>query len=145
MDLSARYVRGMIDRGRGGILNVASTAAFQPIPRQSTYAATKAFVLSFTEGLHKDLRGTGVTATALCPGPTKTEFAGVAGIDESLLELPGIAYSAEQMARAGVTALERGRRTTVPGPTNLAGAVAGRVVPRAVVLELLDRFYPVGK
>ena len=145
IDLCAHYVQGMIERGHGGILNVASTAAFQPIPRQSTYAATKAFVLNFTEGLHRDLRGTGVTATALCPGPTKTEFAAVAGIDESLLDLPGVAYSAEQMAEAGISALERGRRTTVPGPTNLAGAVAGRVTPRAVVLELLDRFYPVGK
>ncbi len=145
VDLCGHFVPQMIERGCGGILNVASTAAFQPIPRQSTYAATKAFVLSFTEGLHRDLRGTGVAATTLCPGPTKTEFAEVAGIDENLLELPGIVYSAEQMARAGVSALERGRRTVVPGPTNLIGAVAGRVSPRAVVLEVLDRFYPVGK
>jgi len=145
VDLCGRYVPEMIDRGGGGILNVASTAAFQPIPRQSTYAATKAFVLSFTEALHQDLRGTGVTATALCPGPTKTEFAEVAGIDENLMEVPGLVYSAEQMARAGVSALERGRRTVVPGPTNRIGALAGRVSPRAVVLEVLDRFYPVGK
>ncbi|MBV9212668.1 MAG: SDR family oxidoreductase [Actinobacteria bacterium] len=145
VDLCGHYVPEMVERRRGGILNVASTAAFQPIPRQTTYAATKAFVLSFSEGLHKDLGGTGVTVTALCPGPTKTEFAEVAGIDEGLLELPGIVYSAEQMARAGLGALDRGRRTSVPGPTNLAGAVAGRVSPRAVVLEVLDRFYPVGK
>jgi len=145
MDLCAHYVPQMIQRRRGGILNVASTAAFQPIPRQATYAATKAFVLNFTEALHTDLRGTGVTATALCPGPTKTEFNRVAGIDEGLVELPGVWYSAEEMARAGVTALERGRRTTVPGPANLIGAIAGRLSPRAFVLELLDRFYPVGK
>jgi uncharacterized protein len=145
VDLCGHYVPEMVDRGGGGILNVASTAAFQPIPRQSTYAATKAFVLSFTEGLHQDLRGTGVTATALCPGPTKTEFAEVAGIDENLMEVPGLVYSAQHMARAGVSALEQGRRTVVPGPTNRIGALAGRVSPRAVVLELLDRFYPVGK
>lgn len=145
VDLCGHFVPRMVERGHGGVLNVASVAAFQPVPRQSTYAATKAFVLSFSEGLHTDLRGTGVTATALCPGPTKTEFADVAGIDENLMEIPGLVYSAEQMARAGVSALERGRRTVVPGPTNLIGAVAGRVSPRAVVLEVLDRFYPVGK
>jgi short-subunit dehydrogenase len=145
VDLCAHYVPQMIQRGGGGILNVASTASFQPIPRQATYAATKAFVLSFTEALHVDLRRTGVTATALCPGPTKTEFARVAGIDEGLMDLPGVVYTAEEMARAGIAALERGRRATVPGPTNLVGAIAGRLSPRAVVLELLERFYPVGK
>src|SRR5205823_11536599 len=132
-------------RGGRGSLNDATAATSQPIPRQSTDTATKAFVLSFTEWLHQDLRGTGVTATALCPGPTKTEFAEVAGIDENLMEVPGLVYSAQQMARAGVSAVERGRRTVVPGPANRIGALAGRVSPRAVVLEVLDRFYPVGK
>ena len=64
----------MIDRGEGAVLNVASTAAFQPLARQSTYSASKAFVLGFTEALSSDLKDTGVTATALCPGPVKTEF-----------------------------------------------------------------------
>jgi uncharacterized protein len=145
VDLCTHYVPQMVARTRGGILNVASTAAFQPIPRQATYAATKAFVLSFTEGLHKELGGAGVTATTLCPGPTKTEFMDVAGIDEGIADLPGVWYSAEQMARAGIEALEKGRRTTVPGPANLVTAMAGRVAPRAVLLEVLDRFYPVGK
>jgi len=145
VDLCAHYVPQMVQRGAGAVLNVASTASFQPIPRQATYAATKAFVLSFTEALHTDLRRTGVTATALCPGPTKTEFGQAAGIDEELFELPGIVYSAEQMAEAGIRGLERGKRTVIPGPTNVVGAVAGRVTPRAAVLEILDRFYPVGK
>ena len=145
VDLCSAYVPGMVDRGRGAVLNVASVAAYQPVPRQATYAATKAFVLSFTEGLHVDLKGTGVTATALCPGPTKTEFGDAAGIPDELFEIPGLVYTAEEMAVAGVRAMERGRRAVVPGPTNLVGAVGGRLMPRALVLPLLDRFYPVGK
>jgi uncharacterized protein len=145
VDLCSTYVPQMVDRGRGAVLNVASTAAYQPIPRQSTYAATKAFVLSFTEGLHTDLKGTGVTATALCPGPTKTEFGDAAGIPEELFQIPGLVYTAEEMAVAGVQAMERGRRAVIPGATNLVGAVGGRLMPRSLVLPLIDRFYPVGK
>jgi uncharacterized protein len=145
VDLCGTYVPEMVERGSGAILNVASTAAFQPIPRQSTYAATKAFVLSFTEGLHVDLKGTGVTATALCPGPTKTEFGEAAGIREELFEIPGLVYTAEQMAVAGVQAMEKGKRTVIPGAPNVVTAVSGRLMPRALVLPLIDRFYPVGK
>jgi len=145
VDLCAAYVPAMVERRRGAILNVASVAAYQPIPRQSTYAATKAFVLSFTEGLHADLRHTGVTATALCPGPTRTEFGETAGIPEELMQIPGLSYTAEQMAVAGVQAMERGKRAVIPGATNVASAVGGRLMPRAVLLPLLDRFYPVGK
>jgi short-subunit dehydrogenase len=145
VDLCTVYVPRMVERGRGALLNVASVAAYQPVPRQATYAATKAFVLSFTEGLHVDLKGTGVTASALCPGPTKTEFGDAAGIPDELFEIPGVVYSAEQMAVAGVEAMERGRRSVVPGATNLVGAIGGRLMPRALVLPLIDRFYPVGK
>ena len=145
VDLCAAYVRPMVERRRGAILNVASVAAYQPVPRQSTYAATKAFVLSFTEGLHADLRHTGVTATALCPGPTRTEFGEAAGIPEELMQIPGLSYTPEQMAVAGVQAMERGKRAVIPGATNVASAVGGRLMPRAVLLPLLDRFYPVGK
>ncbi|HEX8075971.1 MAG TPA: SDR family oxidoreductase [Thermoleophilaceae bacterium] len=145
VDLCGAYVPQMTERGCGAVLNVASVAAYQPIPRQATYAATKAFVLSFTEALHTDLRGTGVSATALCPGPTKTEFGDAAGIPDELFEIPGLVYSAEQMADAGVTAMDKGRRAVVPGPTNAVGAVSGRMLPRKLVLELVDRFYPVGR
>jgi short-subunit dehydrogenase len=145
VDLCTEYVPQMVARRRGAVLNVASVAAYQPVPRQATYAATKAFVLSFTEGLHVDLKGTGVTATTLCPGPTRTEFGETADIPDELFEIPGLVYSAEQMAVAGVEAMERGRRTVVPGATNLVGALGGRLMPRALVLPLIDRFYPVGK
>ena len=145
VDLCTTYVPQMVARGSGAVLNVASVASFQPVPRQTTYAATKAFVLSFSEGLHQDLRGTGVTATALCPGPTRTEFGETAGIREELFEVPGLVYSAEEMAVAGVEAMERGRRVVVPGVTNRVGALSGRLMPRALILPLIDRFYPVGK
>src|SRR5205807_9702024 len=82
VDLCARFAPGMVARGRGAILNVASTAGFQPLPRQSTYAATKALVVSFTEALHQELRPAGVSVTALCPGPVRTEFVEVAGIED---------------------------------------------------------------
>jgi short-subunit dehydrogenase len=139
------YVPGMVERGRGAVLNVASTAAFQPLPRQATYAATKAFVLTFTDGLHADLHGTGVTATALCPGPVPTEFGDAAGIDDGLFEVPGAAKSPEQVAKIAVNAMEKGRRVVVPGIANRLGAVAGHYTPRSIVLPLLGRFYPVGK
>ena len=74
-----------------------------------------------------------------------TEFGDAAGIPGELFEIPGLVYSAEQMAVAGVTAMEKGRRVVVPGPTNVVGAVGGRMLPRRLVLELVDRFYPVGK
>jgi short-subunit dehydrogenase len=139
------YVPAMVERGRGAVLNVASTAAFQPVPRQVTYAATKAFVLSFTDGLHADLHGTGVTATALCPGPVPTEFGGTAGIDDDLFEVPGAAKSPDHVAKVAVNAMDRGRRVAVPGIANRLGALAGQYTPRSIVLPLLGRFYPVGK
>ena len=85
VSLSRRLLTGMTHRGRGGVLNVASTAAFQPGPDMSVYFATKAFVLSFTEGLVEELKGSGVTVTALCPGATLTEFAEVADMEDSRL------------------------------------------------------------
>ena len=139
------YIPRMVNRGRGAILNVASVAGFQPVPRQATYAASKAFVVSFTDALHTELNDTGVTATALCPGPVPTEFSDIAGIGE-FDSLPSFAVtSAADTAKAAVEALDRGRRGVAPGILNTIGAAAGRVTPRTLLLPLLDRFYPVGK
>jgi short-subunit dehydrogenase len=146
VDLCATWVPQMAGRGRGAVLNVASTAAFQPLPRQATYAASKAFVLSFTEALSADLNGTGVTATALCPGPVPTEFGEHAGISAELMDGPSVVYkSPEDVARAAVEALDSGRRVVVPGIANRVGTLLGHLTPRSVALPLLDRFYPVGK
>lgn len=145
VDLCARWVPAMVERGRGAVLNVASTAAFQPLARQATYGGSKAFVLSFTEALHSDLAGTGVTATALCPGPVRSEFMDSPGF-ESADDTPGFVWmSSADTARAGVRGLERGRRVVVPGMKNLAGAIAGQHAPRSVVLAIARRFSPVGR
>jgi short-subunit dehydrogenase len=142
VDLSSRFLPAMIERGRGGVLNVASTAAFQPLPNEATYAATKAFVLSHSEALHAEAKPAGVTVTALCPGPVRTEFADVAGFEGIEDRTPGLVWmSAEEVARHGVRGLERGRRVVVPGPINQAGAIAGQHAPRAALLPLMKRFW----
>ena len=98
LDLQARYLPAMVQRGRGAVINVASTAAFQPLPGTATYAATKAFVLSLSEAVHEELKGTGVTLMAVCPGPVKTEFTQAAGIDQADDQVPEIFWtSAEAM------------------------------------------------
>jgi len=140
------YMPKMIELRRGAILNVASTVAFQPLPRQATYSATKAFVLAFTEALHADLRGTGVTATALCPGVTRTEFFEVGNMESEAANAPDFAMmDSQEVALAGVDAMVAGRRSVVPGVFNQVTAVSGRLTPRRLLLPLLERVYPVGK
>ena len=126
------------------MLNVASTAAFQPLPPQATYGASKAFVLTFTEALGGGLHGTGVTATALCPGPMATEFFDAAGVEgDPLAGLPKrLLVPPAEVARVGVEGLAQGRRAVIPGRANAVGAVGGRLMPRALLLPLLRRFYP---
>jgi uncharacterized protein len=146
VDLCGRYAPQMIRRGRGAILNVASTAAFQPVPGQSTYAASKAMVLSFTEALHQELARSGVAVTALCPGPVRTEFAAVAGIDGIDDATPDFIWTTpDKVAEAAIGGLEGNDRVVIPGAINSVGAVAGRMTPRGVWLRLADRFYPVGR
>jgi short-subunit dehydrogenase len=140
VDLCGRYVPELVRRGRGAVLNVASTAAFQPLPRQATYAASKAFVLAFTDALHEELSGTGVTATTLCPGPAKTEFMASAGIDWE--GLPDFLWSdSPSVAEAAVKGLEKGRRVVVPGPLNRAGALGGQHAPRGLLLRVAGKVY----
>jgi len=140
VDLTARYLPAMVERGRGAVLLVASTAAFQPLPGSATYAATKAFVLSFGEALHEELKGTAVTLTTVCPGPVRTEFAQVAGIGSLSDRAPDLVWmSAEDAAGHAVRALEQGRRAIVPGAINQAGSLLGRHLPRTAVLPLLRR------
>ena len=142
LDLQARYSPGMVVRRRGAILNVASTAAFQPMPGTATYAATKAFVLSLSEGTHAEVKGMGVTVTALCPGPVKTEFAEIAGIGGAEDSLPDVFWStSEEVARAAVAGLESGKRVVIPGAINRATAVTGQHTPRALALPLIKRVW----
>jgi uncharacterized protein len=140
LDLQARYSPAMAERGRGAIINVASTSAFQPIPGTATYAATKAFVLSLSEATHSELSGKGVTVTAVCPGPVKTEFAAEAGLGDANESLPGFIWTdVEDVAREAVNGADKGNRVVVPGLMNRAGALLGQHSPRALVLPVAKR------
>lgn len=139
------YAPRMVARGRGAILNVGSVAGFQPLPKQATYSATKAFVNTFTEALHTDLSGTGVTATVLCPGFTQTEFT-EAGEMDSMDSLPSfLVDEAPDVARAAVDGLEKGKRSVIPGPHNVVTAFGGRFAPRSLLLPAMARFNPLSK
>ncbi len=137
VDLQARYLPGMVERGRGAVINLASTASFQPIPENATYAATKAFVLSQGEAIHEELRGTGVTLTSVCPGPVKTEFADVAGIGGAEDRTPNFIWlTPEQVAEAAISGAESGSRVVVPGLLNRATSLAGQHSPHSIALRL---------
>ena len=125
----------MIERKRGAILNVASTAAFQPGPKMAVYFATKAYVLSFTEALHEELRPHGIKVTALCPGPTRTEFGDVAGI-ASLGSFDRLSMDAAPVVSAGIEGLDANRAVVIPGATNKVGAWSTRFAPRSVVRKI---------
>ena len=137
--LTKLLVPGMRRRGRGRVLNVASTAAFLPGPLMTVYYATKAYVLSFSEGLAEELRGTGVTVTALCPGPTETGFQRRAAMEDSKLISGRRIAAAETVARAGYVGLMRGQRVVVPGLVNRVTVQVPRLVPRAVMARLVRR------
>jgi uncharacterized protein len=140
--LQASLSPAMVERRRGAIINIASTASFQPIPGTATYAATKAFVLSLSEATHNELSGVGVSVTAVCPGPVKTEFAEQAGLGDANDELPGFIWTdVEQVAREAVEGAETGRRVVVPGLVNRAGTVLGHYSPRSLVLPLAKRVW----
>ncbi|PAX08661.1 SDR family NAD(P)-dependent oxidoreductase [Sphingomonas lenta] len=125
----------MLERGGGGILNLASTAAFQPGPWMAVYYATKAFVLSFSEALHEEVRDRGVRVTALCPGPTRTEFAGRAGMTDMPL-FTALASDADGVVRDGLAALEVGRAVKVSGVVNALMADATRFTPRLLARKV---------
>lgn len=141
-DLTKLLLPGMVARGRGRVLNVASTAAFQPGPFMAVYYATKAYVLSLSEALAEELSGTGVTVTCLCPGVTETEFHAVAGTDAQPLTQGPLAMSAAAVAEAGYKAMMRGKRLEVPGLHNKFGAASIRMAPRGVVLKVVRRLHP---
>jgi short-subunit dehydrogenase len=143
--LCALVAPGMRDRGRGAILNVASTASYQPLPGQAGYAASKAFVRSFSTSLAGELSPHGITVTTLCPGPVRTEFGQASGMDElgegNPLPEP-MWVPVGDVARIAVDALDDGRLVSIPGPMNRIGAAIANVVPRQVLLPLFARAHP---
>ena len=134
-ELTYALLPGMRARDRGAIVNVASTAAFQPVPYMAVYGATKAYVLSLTEALWAETRGTGVRVTALCPGATDTAFFDTASDNASL----GRRMAPAQVVAAAFRALDRGRSTVVPGLGNRLLTVATRAVPRQSVARMAAR------
>jgi uncharacterized protein len=138
--LTGSFLPQMVAQGTGAILNVASTAAFQPVPGLATYAACKAFVQSFSEAVHAELAGTGVSVTCLSPGPTRTRFGEVAGLEETDHVAPGFWFTeAPDVARAGIQAMVEGRRTAVPGVQNKLSSAGGRLIPRTLLLPIARR------
>ena len=134
-DLTRAIVPGMIERGRGAILNVASTAAFQAGPGMAVYFATKAYVLSFSEALHEELKPLGIKVSCLCPGPTKTEFGEVAGFTSNGW-FDRISMDSPTVVRKGLTGLDRNRAVVVPGLLNKMGAAGTRLIPRIVTRKI---------
>jgi short-subunit dehydrogenase len=144
-NMTKLFLPAMASRGSGRILNVASTAAFQPGPFMAVYYASKAYVLSFTEALAEEVSGTGVSATALCPGVVPTGFQGAANLSEDLplSKSPG-AKSAEFVAQAAYDGMMRGKRIVIPGAINKIGVQSLRVSPRRAVVTLVKRLHPPG-
>ncbi|WP_059015627.1 SDR family oxidoreductase [Mycobacterium sp. M26] len=145
IDLTSRAVQQMVPRGRGAILNVGSTAAFQPFPGQAGYAATKAFVRSFTAGLRGELAGTGVTAAVLHPGPVRTEFLEAAGIDEREFAsaFPKFMWiPSRTVAKIGIDALAGDRGDVIAGVQNVVSTRIFQALPHRVLLPLLASQHP---
>jgi len=134
-ELTTAAVHGNVAAGAGAIVNVAGTAAYQPLPYMATYAATKAFVLHFTEALAQELHGTGVRALALCPGPTRTEFAEVA--ETQAIFDKTMPMSAQSVVRRALRALDRGHAICVPGAHNQLLAQGPRLVPRSALRRII--------
>ncbi|BBZ46038.1 SDR family NAD(P)-dependent oxidoreductase [Mycobacterium parmense] len=145
IDLTTRAVQQMVPRGRGAILNVGSTAGFHPIPGQSGYSATKAFVNTYTEGVRSELAGTGVTVALLCPGPVRTEFLQNAGMDERdfASAFPKFMWMpSRDVARVGVDALEHDRGTVIAGLPSRVSTRVFQFMPRRLLLPLLKSQHP---
>ena len=146
--LTKLFLGPMLERGRGKILNLASTAAFLPGPLMAVYYASKAFVLSFSEALSRELKGSGVTVTALCPGPTRTGFRDAAALQDSGLFTNLKVAAAEDVAAFGFRALMRGKAVAVHGGLNKAMIFGLRFMPRSLVRGVvlrIQRSRPAGR
>ena len=143
--LTKLFLRPMLARGGGRIVNVASTGAFQPGPLMSTYYASKAYVLSLSEALAVELAGTGVTVTAFCPGVTRSDFPQRAGMQSArILHLPLLTMDADTVARIGYRGWMRGQSVVVPGLVNKLLVFSNRVAPRALVTRVVHWLMQLG-
>ena len=134
-DLCRILAPRMAERQSGAILNVASTAAFQPGPKMAVYFATKSYVLSFTEALHEEMKPFGVKVSALCPGPTRTEFGEVAGFGADS-RFDRIAMRPDEVVQQGLAGLSRNKAVVITGKLNKAGAIGTRFLPRSTIRKI---------
>jgi len=144
-ELTRLFLPGMIERKKGKILNVASTAGFQPGPLMAVYYASKAFVLSFTEAIANELSGTNITVTALCPGPTESGFQKAASIEHVRLVRTGIVPTSEKVAAYGYKALMKGKRVAVEGNINKLLVFSLRFAPRNLITSIVRKLQEVTK
>lgn len=145
VDLCSRFLPGMVERGTGAVLNVASTAAFQPLPGQAGYGAGKAFVLSYSQSLWGELKGTGVSVSVLCPGPVDTGFGEAAGFTKEQADeaLPAFMWiPADRVAREAVDGLASGKVVVIPGVGNKVGAAFSRIAPKRFLVPILAKQHP---
>jgi len=139
--LTRAALPGMVERGHGGVVNVSSIAALQPLPHWATYAATKAYLTSFSEAVHEEVRGNGVAVLALMPGFTHTEFHGHVGVPP--VGIPGPLWmEADQVVRSALAAIGHGRASRVPGVLNRVVATVSRLTPRGVSRRVVARVRP---
>ncbi len=138
-ELTHAFLPGMVQRKHGRVLNVASTAAFMPGPLMAVYYATKAYVLSFSEGVHEELKGTGVTVSALCPGPTQSGFQARAAMEDSKLVKGRKIMTAETVAKIGIAAMLKGKPVIVTGFKNQLQALSPKFMPRRMVPGVVKR------
>jgi hypothetical protein len=135
MELTHAALPGMIDRRGGAVLNIASIAGFQPMPNMAVYSATKAFVQTFSEAVHEELHGTGVSCTVLCPGPVPTEWAEIANAHQ--YSIPVAKVSAHEVAEEAIHGMLAGKRSVIPGLVPKAASLGGRFTPRTILLPAL--------
>lgn len=132
MEMTHATLPGMVSRGAGAVLNIASIAGFQPVPYMAVYSATKAFVQTFSEAVHEELHGSGVSVTCLCPGPVPTEWAEIANAER--FSIPIAQVSPRDVAEAAIGGMLTGRRTVVPGVVPKVVSTGGRFAPRSLLL-----------
>ncbi len=138
LTLAQQLLPSMVARRQGGVINVSSIGAFQPVPFMATYGATKAFVLSWSEALAEELRGSGVRVTCVCPGPTATEFFTAGGVNPRMGKVPHV-MSADELVARTLDAFDDGRAVLVPGLINWLTAFVTRLFPRIVVRAVTAR------
>jgi uncharacterized protein len=142
--LTHAFLPGMLERRRGGVIVVASTAGMQPLPYEAVYSASKAFALNFTEALNEELRGSGVRVMAVNPGPVPTEWQAIAGHDDTDDPVVPAEITAEQVARESLEAYDRGRRSFIPG-TRMRWFMRLTRAPRSIQLRVAERLYRPGR